>query len=247
VLAARSGVALPAPARIRPPSWESRRRLLRDASWLFVGLVAITAWDASGLDLMVSRLFGDAAGFAWRDHWFVAGVVHENARWVAWGIGLVLLASVWRPLPFARACPRPVRIWWVATTLACVALIPLMKVVSLTSCPWSLAEFGGTAQHVSHWAFGQADGGPGRCFPAGHATAAFCFLAGYFALRDSAPLWARRWLIATLSFGAVLAAVQVMRGAHYVSHSLWTAWWCWAFAFASWHAMRPDRRKATAR
>jgi membrane-associated PAP2 superfamily phosphatase len=214
---------------------------------LLAGLVAITAWDASGLDLIVSRLFGDAAGFAWRDEWFVAGVLHENARWLAWAIGLVLLANVRWPLPFARACPRPVRVWWVATTLACVALIPLMKLISLTSCPWSLAEFGGTAQHVSHWAFGQADGGPGRCFPAGHATAAFCFLAGWFALRDSAPLWARRWLIATLSFGTVLAAVQVVRGAHYVSHSLWTAWWCWAFAFASWHAFRPGLRTIVAR
>ena len=127
--------------------------------------------------------------------------MHDGTRWAAWLLGALLVVNVWWPLPFARAVSRPVRIWWVVTTLSCVGLIPLLKVVSLTSCPWSLAEFGGTARHVSHWAFGEPDGGPGRCFPSGHATAAFCFLAGYFALRDSAPRWARRWLIATIAFG----------------------------------------------
>jgi len=114
----------------------------------------------------------------------------------------------------------------------------LLKLGSLTSCPWSLAEFGGTATYVSHWAFGQADGGPGRCFPAGHATAAFCFLPGWFILRRAAPVAARRWLIATLFAGAVLTMVQVVRGAHYVSHSLWTGWFCLLLGVVLVHAIR---------
>ena len=226
-------------ADLGPVAAERRSRLRRDIAFLLAGLAAIVAWDLTGLDLPISRLFGDAHGFAWHDQWFAARVLHDGTRWAAWLLGGLLVVNVWRPLPFARATSRPVRIWWVVTTLVAVGLIPLLKVVSLTSCPSSLAEFGGTARYVSHWAFGVADGGSGRCFPSGHATAAFCFIAGYFALRDSAPRSARRWLIATIAAGIVLAAVQVVRGAHYVSHSLWTAWWCWALAVASWHAVRP--------
>ena len=233
-----------ASAALVPLPGADRRRLLRDGALLLAGFVAIAGWDLTGLDLPISRLFADANGFPWREHWLASVVMHDGTRWVAWLLGALLVVNVWWPLPFARAISRPVRIWWVVTTLACVGLIPLLKVVSLTSCPWSLAEFGGTARHVSHWAFGEPDGGPGRCFPSGHATAAFCFLAGWFALRDSAPRWARRWLVATIAFGAVLATVQVVRGAHYVSHSLWTAWWCWAFTLASWHVVRPGRAKS---
>ena len=40
-----------------------------------------------------------------------------------------------------------------------------------------LAEFGGVAQHVSHWSLGVLDGGPGHCFPSGHASSAFAFFA----------------------------------------------------------------------
>jgi len=222
------------------------RRLRRDGAFLLAGLLAVTAWDATALDLPISRLFADSHGFGWRDHWLFAGVLHEGAKWFAWAIGGLLLINIWRPFPFARGCPRPLRIWWLATTLACVALIPAMKQFSLTSCPWSLAEFGGTARYVSHWAFGVTDGGPGRCFPAGHASTAFSFLAGYFALRDSAPAAARRWLLATLAFGVVLGGVQLVRGAHFASHSLWTAWWCWALTVVSFHATMTLRLGRTA-
>ena len=160
----------------------------RDVTVLALAFLIIAAWDATGLDLPISRWFADSHGFAWKDHWLFDGALHDGARWLAWGIGGLLLVNIWFPLPFARGCPQSMRVWWLATTLACVALIPLLKQASLTSCPWSLAEFGGTARYVSHWAFLEPDGGPGRCFPAGHATTGFCFFAGYFALRESAPV-----------------------------------------------------------
>ncbi|MEP7301703.1 MAG: phosphatase PAP2 family protein [Caldimonas sp.] len=212
--------------------------LARDLALLLCGLLAFAAWDASGLDLPVTRWFASPSGFALSDHWLFAGVLHSGARGVAWAVALLLVLNVWRPLPFARILMRGDRLWWLATTLACIVLIPLLKRVSLTSCPSSLAEFGGVAGYVSHWAFGVADGGPGRCFPAGHATAAFGFLPGYFALRRAAPRAARWWLLVTVVAGALLAGVQVVRGAHFISHSLWTAWWCWALTLASLQARR---------
>ena len=210
----------------------------RDLVLLGVGLALLTAWDVLGLDQPISRLFADAGGFALREQWFVSGVLHSGSRWVAWGVALVLFVGIWRPLPFARKLTRAERIHWVVATIACALLIPLLKVFSLTSCPWSLAEFGGTATHVSHWLIGRADGGPGRCFPAGHATAAFCFLPGYFLLRRVAPVAARRWLGVTLAAGALMTMVQVVRGAHFVSHSLWTGWCCWVLTVVLLHALR---------
>jgi membrane-associated PAP2 superfamily phosphatase len=106
--------------------------------------------------------------------------------------------------------------------------VPAIKRVSLTSCPWDLAEFGGAAQYVSHWRWGVGDGGAGHCFPSGHAAGAFAFLSGYFVLRPHEARWARRWLIGVLVVGALFGTAQLVRGAHYPSHTLWTAWLCWA-------------------
>ena len=76
--------------------------------------------------------------------------------------------------------------------LLCVLVVPALKRLSSTSCPWDLALFGGVARHLSHWRWGVADGGAGHCFPSGHAVAAFAFISGWFALRSHDPR-AARW------------------------------------------------------
>lgn len=219
-----------------------KHSLRKDLTALALGLVALAAWDAGGLDIVLSRGWGSPTGFAWRDHWFTAGLMHGGIRSLGWLAFVVLLASVWRPLPFAQSLTRRERIWWLGTTLLCVAMIPLLKRASATSCPWALAEFGGRAAHyVPHWVLGLADGGSGGCFPSGHASTAFAFLSGWFALRQRDAGVARLWLLVTIAMGVLLGAVQMVRGAHYVSHSMWTAWICWAVSALSFHALAPWR------
>jgi len=211
----------------------------RDALIVLLSLAALLAWDLSGLDLVLSDAFGTLQGFPWRDRWLTGTVLHDAARWPAWAVFALLVVNLWRPLPFAAATSPQERRWWAATTLGCVLLIPVLKHGSATSCPWDLARYGGdVADYVPHWQLWRHDGGPGRCFPSGHASTAFSFLAGAFALRRGAPAAARRWLAATLLLGTLFALVQVMRGAHYLSHSLWTAWICWTTSALAWHGAR---------
>ena len=211
--------------------------LFRDLTILGIGLAALVAWDAVGLDLPIERLIGNAGGFSLRDHWFVSGLLHTQVRAVAWALGVALAVGIWKPLPFAAGLDRRERIAWALSAGACALLIALLKRASLTSCPWSLAEFGGAATYVSHWLVGRSDGGPGHCFPAGHASAALCFLPAYFIFRRTAPVTARRWLIGALLAGAILTLVQMVRGAHYLSHSLWTGWYCWGIGVATVHLL----------
>jgi membrane-associated PAP2 superfamily phosphatase len=219
------------------PSQPSLAR--RDLAMVVVGLALLLAWDASGLDLRIDGWFGNASGFPWRHHWLAEGLLHEGGRRLAMLLTAGLLLGIWWPLGgVAARLPRSQRAWWLATTLACMALVPLIKHASLSSCPWDLQVFGGHAGWVSHWAWGVADGGPGHCFPSGHASAAFAFLAGYFALRAEAPGAARAWLVAVLVLGALYAGAQLVRGAHHLSHSAWTAWICWSLTAASHHAWR---------
>ena len=82
-----------------------------------------------------------------------------------------------------------------------------------------------------HWS-AVADGGGGHCFPAGHASAGFAFIGGYFVFRNVAPRTARIWLQASLASGLLLGLAQQLRGAHFMSHTLWTALVAWCIAFA---------------
>ena len=124
--------------------------------------------------------------------------------------------------------PSRVQRWrWVGVMLLCVLLVPAIKRFSLSSCPWELAEFGGAARHLSHWRWGVPDGGPGHCFPSGHAVSAFAFFGLYFLWRDHNRRLARSFLWAVIGSGLLFGSAQLVRGAHYPSHTLWTAWLCW--------------------
>lgn len=212
----------------------------QDLRVIVYGLVLLLAWDASGADLALTRLFGTADGFAWRNHWLFERVLHDGAAACLRGVFVLLAINIVWPLPRIGAMRRALRLRWWLLSLGCALLIALLKHRSLISCPWSLAEFGGSAWHMAHASFaawrGAGDGGPGRCFPAGHASNAFALITGWFALREVSPRAARAWLIGVCAVGTVLAFTQVVRGAHFASHSLWTAWICWSASALVWHA-----------
>jgi membrane-associated PAP2 superfamily phosphatase len=212
----------------------------RDTALTALLLLCLLAWDASGADLRVVQWFGSPTGFAWRDHALTASALHTGGRWLSGVLLVGVVMNAVRPFRFARGLPSGARWWWLATTLACLLLIPFIKSRSHISCPWDLTQFGGSTQWLSHadWRAWVApgDGGPGRCFPSGHASGAFSFLAGWFGLRGTAPRAARAWLAAVLALGLLFGVAQLARGAHYPSHTLWTAWICWAVSAAAWHS-----------
>jgi len=194
----------------------------------------IVLWDVSGLDTSLAQIAASPAGFPLRDSWLLKTVLHDDARHLAWLLALALAASAvwpWGPL---RAVPFMRRIQLAAVTISASGLIALLKAGNHTSCPWDLEQFGGVASYIPHWAgWSRSDGGGGHCFPAGHAATGFAFITGYFALRHDQPQLARWWLVGALALGLILGGAQQLRGAHFMSHTLWTGWICWLFGWAA--------------
>jgi len=207
------------------------RPVRRDLAVTLVGLAALLAWDFSGADLALTRLFADVQGFAWRQAWFTRSLLHDGGRAVSAAVLLAGLVDVWW-VGAARGPSRAERWRWTAAVVGSLVAVPALKRLSATSCPWDLAEFGGVARYVSHWQWGVVDGGPGHCFPSGHAVAAFAFFGMYFLWRAHRPALARAWLVGTVAAGLVFGLAQLARGAHFASHTLWTAWLCWGIAVA---------------
>ncbi|MBX9936787.1 phosphatase PAP2 family protein [Giesbergeria anulus] len=216
------------------------------AMMTLTALLCLLLWDAAGQDLWLAQAFGSSNGFALRDHWLFLQVMHEGARRLAWLVLLALTIGIWWPFGVLRSLHSRQRVQLVISALAGLVVINVLKYGSTSSCPWDLQEFGGVARYVSHWALGVLDGGSGRCFPAGHASAGFAFVGGFFALRHSQPLAARWWLLAAISAGLALGLAQQVRGAHFMSHTLWTGWLCWCAAWLCDLVARQLPQRATA-
>jgi len=203
---------------LRPPH--------RDLLVALAALALLLWWEASGWDMVIAAWYGNQHGFELRNAWFTRVLLHDGARGVS-GVALAACAVLaWRG--DGSALPRSHRLAWASVVLLCLLAVPAFKQISHTSCPWDLEAFGGTAAYVPHWMLFVLDGGPGHCFPSGHAVAAFAFLPMYFQWRHERPALARTLLAFTLGVGVLLGWTQLARGAHFPSHTLWSAWLCWS-------------------
>lgn len=195
---------------------------------LIAALLALLLWDASGADLALAAWYGSASGFAWQHHPWLTHLAHDGVRRLGWVLLAVLTLGIGWPLGPLRALSRRERAHMVLAAWLCIAAVAAAKGISRTSCPWDMQLFGGTVPYVSHWNWWRSDGGPGHCFPGGHASTALAFLPVGWWLRSHRPRLGAAVLTATVAAGLLLGWVQQVRGAHYLSHNLWTLWICWA-------------------
>lgn len=220
-----SALSLPTPSKEEPLQCPSRR-LKADLVRSVIGLAALLLWEGFAGDLRIATLVAAAdPGLVWRSHPLLTTGLHEGGRLLA---TLVLLGLLFDAFIQRRQGPsRAARGVTIGLVIVCMLLISGVKRISLTSCPWDVLDFGGAFPYVPHWPWTGSDGGPGHCFPSGHASAAFGFLPLVFLWRSHHPRRARAVLILILCTGIAFGLAQVLRGAHYVSHVVWTAWICW--------------------
>ena len=202
---------------------------------LLAGLLVCVAVDAMQIDLPVARWSGGANGFSLVDDEWLDSWLYDAPKLLALVGVLMLFAAVRWPMGLLSALSKTERWALALQVLALAALVPGIKRFTSTACPWDLLEFGSRTPYISHWDFSQATEFVGHCFPAGHAVNGFAFLPLAFALWPYNRRQARFVLALVLVGGFALGVSQQVRGAHFVSHTLWSAWICAALAMVlSW-------------
>lgn len=180
-------------------------------------LAGTTPLDASLADALFAL-----EGHAWslRNAAITRGVLHDGglmACRIAW-LGVVVAWAATHVVDGLRRHRR--RLGRLAlSVLVATGIVASLKQLTAVHCPWDLVRYGGTAL--------QGDGG-GACFPAGHAAAGYAWLA--LAFVPSTPRGRRAGLATGLAAGLVFGMDQQLRGAHFLSHDLWSAALCWSVA-----------------
>ncbi|MEQ1600101.1 MAG: phosphatase PAP2 family protein [Methylotenera sp.] len=119
-------------------------------------------------------------------------------------------------------------IWLFVSMVASTSVISLLKSVSIHGCPNDLTLYGGELPLLALFEHLPAGVAAGHCFPGGHASGGFALMAFYFAFREAKPKFASVMLALALVLGFSMGWAQMMRGEHFLSHNLWTAWLVWA-------------------
>lgn len=106
--------------------------------------------------------------------------------------------------------------FWVS--ILSIGLIGILKAYSIHACPWNMVH---TTTKGFIWVYSSNHG---HCFPGGHASTGFALITGYFVYRIVQPKLAYFYLFSGLFLGFMMGWGQMMRGAHFLSHNLWTGW-----------------------
>lgn len=205
-----------------------RSALWQSALCLFLMAVVVLAESCTGLDLFIQRHWYDAS----RGLWAVDPAVHQTWRWLFYD-GAKRFVAVVGALSLALAA------WGCASgrsalfragllmALSCAAtplLVSALKAVTGIYCPRQLEIFGGHAPygHLLSPAFGASGG---RCFPGGHASGGFALTMLFFCLPGRGARGAA--LVVTLGIGWTMGLYQMMRGEHFLSHTVMSMLLAW--------------------
>ena len=120
-------------------------------------------------------------------------------------------------------------------------VVSLLKSLTNMDCPWDLARYGGSREFIGLFATRPAVMPRGVCFPGGHSSAGFAWVSLYFVALMMRPAWRWRGLAVGLLAGGLFGVSQQLRGAHFLSHDLWTLATCWAVSLGLYLLIEPVR------
>jgi membrane-associated PAP2 superfamily phosphatase len=210
------------------------RLSLPRAWWLVAAFLALNLLLVGfGGDLWVAdRIYAlQGHDWQWRHAFLTESVMHLGGRRFSALAWLLVVAAcgasfVDPALRVRRAALAKLAL----SVLASTSIVALLKRWSEVPCPWSLARYGGDLPYTSLFQAGSHALPAGHCFPAGHASAGYAWLALYFFYAAVRPAWRWHGLAVGLGLGFAFGLAQQLRGAHFLSHDLWAAGICWATA-----------------
>lgn len=179
---------------------------------------------AGTLDLaLIHPWMSESGQFFLRDNWYLAELNHRYVKDV-----LLLVYTSFFILWLASFKIESLKSqrwtygYFFCMVIVTTSIIGLLKSQSAHNCPWNMTI---PTQQGFFWDFSATQG---HCFPGGHAATGFALLAGYFVFRLSDPKRAYFFLISGMILGFAMGWAQMMRGAHFLSHNLWTGWIIWS-------------------
>lgn len=180
--------------------------------------------------------------FALKQDWYLATLNHRDVKDVLIVVYLTFLVLWMATFKIEQLKAKRWQygyLFWIS--MLCTCVVGLIKAQAAHACPWDMTHQTATG---FVWDFSAT---AGHCFPGGHASTGFALVTGYFCyrLRERNRAWF--YLFAGLTLGFAMGWAQMMRGAHFLSHNLWTGWICLTINFVlyavteKYHVSLPDR------
>jgi membrane-associated PAP2 superfamily phosphatase len=201
-----------------------------DAVLILSGIVILWIGNYTNIDLaLADAMFDRASGtFPWHHAWLAERFNHDILKTILQVSGVTAVAlAAWdwaRPQPYWTAQRRVGLRVLALSAILVPTCISVLKHFSDSHCPWDLQRYGGREPYVRLLEMLPAGVSPGQCLPGGHASSALWLVALAVFWLPHRPRMAAAVGGLTLAFGLAVGWMQQLRGAHFLTHTLWSMW-----------------------
>jgi membrane-associated PAP2 superfamily phosphatase len=210
-------------------------RHLRVPLVIFIILAPFFAFTHADISIAHAMFFDEARNdWIGAANWWINQFVHEGGTWfVRLLVVVALVVAVWGTFDQRLRSWRKPALYFAVSVIVSVGTVGALKTVTNKDCPRDLSEFGGEHAYVPLFAHRPPELRDARCFPAAHASAGYALLALYFMFRERNRRWARLGVAAGILTGLIFGISQQSRGAHFISHDIWSAFIVWTIALST--------------
>jgi len=195
------------------------------------------------IDLSLSNLYFDygANSFTLKHQFFLDTIMHDGLKYcmliIALGSLAIAILSTFKQqarqsiLVLTKTLFSNPFFFVFIGMFSANSAVGILKHLSIHGCPNDLLIYGGKLPLLKLFSDLPLGVKAGHCFPGGHASGGFALVTFYFAFKNSKPRFARVMLMISLLLGFAMGWAQIMRGEHFLSHNLWSAWVVWLVVF----------------
>lgn len=193
-------------------------------------IVSVGVIERTHFDLVLADWIYGLEGGRWalKDHFVTSGLFHDAAQNLSRLIGVAWLLLAVSSHFYYRLAPYKKGFWLLFATLATgVLIVGVTKHLTHVECPWNLQRYGGEHPYLPLYVLRSDSETHGACFPAGHASGGYGLVALYFFFLHYDLRYRWYGLAIGLGMGMIYGFAQQLRGAHFISHDIWTLAICW--------------------
>ena len=207
----------------------NKQFLIHLAVPFFVGSLAVLS-EYSGLDVLIESYFFNSQTGSWpyKSLFITNDILHIGGRDL-----IVLLAAfniIAIIMSFFVKSMRPYRKHLLFVLIASATGLLIVNILKNTThiyTPWSLKIFGGDKPFIRIFDAVPFASSVGHAFPGGHSSGGFAVISVYFVLLAMNNKCQYYGLVIPLMLGICFSITQEIRGAHFLSHDLFSLVICW--------------------
>ncbi|WP_162846903.1 phosphatase PAP2 family protein [Marinicella litoralis] len=190
---------------------------------LIIGIYVLITVYWFELDFKIADLIYGQFQWSLKQSFVFEGLLHKFARMLLITIYLGLIYQLIKTILSASDPSMVYHLLILVLAIgSSVLIVTLSKRLLNVDCPWDLIRYGGDKPYFPMFGYDSKYLPSAHCFPASHASVGFSWMALYFYLKVTNNQLKFRVLGMVVFLGFIFGGAQQLRGAHFISHDLWS-------------------------